>query len=188
VRITGGELRGRHLAHFKGSRIRPTSDRVREAIFSLLGQDLSGVRVLDLFAGTGILGIEAISRGAQGAVFVDHSHESLRLIRRNLVLCGYGGLGRVFQKDLTRGLPRRSVLMKGRFDLVFVDPPYRRDFLPPVLEDLAVGDILASPATVVVEVSKEDELPEGRGTLILVKTRTYGDTKICIYAQDGMET
>jgi 16S rRNA (guanine966-N2)-methyltransferase len=188
VRITGGELRGRHLAHFQGSRIRPTSDRVREAIFSLLGQDLSGVRVLDLFAGTGILGIEALSRGAERVVFVDHSRESLRLIRRNLFFCGYGGLGRVFQKDLTRGLPARSVLTKGRFDLVFADPPYRRGFLPPVLKELASRDILACPATVVAEASKEDEVPVGPGTLVLVKTKIYGDTKICIYTQDGMET
>ncbi|MBN1105509.1 MAG: 16S rRNA (guanine(966)-N(2))-methyltransferase RsmD [Deltaproteobacteria bacterium] len=187
MRITGGELRGRHLAHFKGSRIRPTSDRVREAIFSLLGQDLRGVKVLDLFAGTGILGIEALSRGAQGVVFVDHSRESIRLIARNLVLCGYGGLGRVLEKDLTKGLPGRSALMKGGVHLVFADPPYRRGFLPRVLDGLGNGDILESPATVVVEASKEDELPMGPGNLILVKTKIYGDTKICIYTRDGME-
>ena len=89
LRITGGELKGRRLSPFRGPRIRPTSDKVREAIFSLIGQDVQGVRVLDLFAGTGSLGIEALSRGASWVHFVDNSLHSIELIRRNLSLCGY---------------------------------------------------------------------------------------------------
>jgi 16S rRNA (guanine966-N2)-methyltransferase len=183
MRITGGELRGRRLASFKGARIRPTSDKVREAIFSLIGQDTEGFLVLDLFAGTGALGIEALSRGAREAIFIDHSPEALKLIKRNLALCGYEGKSTVLKKDLTGGLPGSvdMVLQGKKVDLVFADPPYRKGFLLPLLRGLSALSHLSSHATVVAEAGKEEVLPEGAGRLSLVKTRVYGDTKICIY-------
>ncbi len=187
MRITGGELRGRKLALLKGDLIRPTSDKVREAIFNLLDQDVRGLTVLDLFAGTGILGIEALSRGARRVLFVDHSHQAVQLIRRNLTLCGYQGAGRVFRADLTKGLPTECHLMKGDIDLVFADPPYRRGFLPPLLEDLLSRNILASPSRVVAEISRKDEVPTNLADLELIKTRIYGDTKVCIFLHNGRE-
>src|SRR5512139_37752 len=125
MRITGGRLRGRRLASFRGLEIRPTSDRVREAIFDLLGHHLAGERVLDLFAGTGSLRIEALSRGAAWALFIDRSPKALKLIVKNLKLCGLESQGAVLLKDLLKGFPRRHRLLEEKMDLVFVDPPYR---------------------------------------------------------------
>lgn len=181
LRVTGGEVKGRRLSSLKGSKIRPTSDKVREAIFNLIGQDVRGVRVLDLFAGTGSLGIEALSRGASWVFFVDNSMHSIEIIRKNLSLCGYENVGRVLKKDLTRGLPRECEMMKGEFDLVLSDPPYGKDYLPAVLRELCDRDILASPSIVVAETSKAEVMPAKLGKLELVKTRTYGDTKISEY-------
>ena len=187
MRITGGERRGVRLASFKGGRIRPTSDRVREAIFDLIGQYTIGLGVLDLFAGTGALGIEALSRGARRVVFVDNSPESLKLIRRNLALCGYESESTLLKKDLARGLPAIPDLGEG-VDLVFADPPYRKDYLLPILIELSASSLLSSHATIVLEAGKEEHLPETVGKLSLAKTRVYGDTKIFIYSYGGHET
>ncbi|PKN62983.1 MAG: 16S rRNA (guanine(966)-N(2))-methyltransferase RsmD [Deltaproteobacteria bacterium HGW-Deltaproteobacteria-15] len=188
MRITGGERRGIRLASFKGERIRPTSDRVREAIFDLLGQYTIGLRVLDLFAGTGALGIEALSRGARRVVFVDNSPESLKLIRRNLAMCGYESVSTLLKKDLTRGLPAVGDLGHEGVDLVFADPPYKKGYLLPVLSELSASFFLSSRATIVAEAGKEEHLPDTVGTLSLAKTRVYGDTKISIYTYGGHET
>ncbi|MBW2217733.1 MAG: RsmD family RNA methyltransferase, partial [Deltaproteobacteria bacterium] len=102
MRITGGQVKGRIIASPKGMNIRPTSDRVREAIFNLIGQDLSGLKVLDLFAGTGSLGLESLSRGTQHAVFIDNSQQALKLIRKNLVTCGFENSGTVLRRDLKK--------------------------------------------------------------------------------------
>ena len=112
MRITGGQAKGRLLASLKGWNIRPTSDRVREAVFSLIGQDVTDFKVLDLFAGTGCLGIEALSRGASRALFIDNSIQSIKLIKKNLARCGYESLGFVWKKDLSKGLPRKHPCQK----------------------------------------------------------------------------
>jgi 16S rRNA (guanine966-N2)-methyltransferase len=181
MRITGGQVRGRLLASLRGWNIRPTSDRVREAIFNLIGQDVSGFKVLDLFAGTGCLGIEALSRGASRALFIDNSIQSTKLIKKNLARCGYESLGSVLKKDLTKGLPRKHLLIKQKFDLIFLDPPYEKRMIPPLLGELSDRDILASPSIAVAECFKTEILPEVLGRLQMVSFRTYGETKISIY-------
>jgi len=187
MRITGGRLRGRRLASFKGLEIRPTSDRVREAIFDLLGHDLSGERVLDLFAGTGSLGIEAISRGAAWAVFIDHSPKAVELILKNLKLCGVEAQGFVLKKDLLKGLPRSDLLLEQQADLVFLDPPYRKGMIRAVLEELAAHRILASPAIVVGQSEQREVLTSHLRTLKIVKSRTYGNTRITLYRHEEQE-
>jgi 16S rRNA (guanine966-N2)-methyltransferase len=181
MRITGGKARGRILASLKGSKIRPTSDRVREAIFSLIGQDATGLRVLDLFAGTGCLGIETISRGAAEALFVDNSFQSIKLIEKNLSLCGFESVGSVLKKDLSKGFPGASPLMKEKFDLVFIDPPYKKEVIPQVITELSVRGTLSSSAIVVAETSKATTTPDTLGKLYLEKSKTYGQTRISIY-------
>jgi 16S rRNA (guanine(966)-N(2))-methyltransferase RsmD len=181
MRITGGQAKGRLLASLKGWNIRPTSDRAREAIFSLVGQDVTGFRVLDLFAGTGCLGIEALSRGASRALFIDNSIQSIKLIKKNLVRCGYEPLGFVWKKDLTKGLPRKHPLLKEKFHLIFLDPPYEKKMIPPLLGELSDRDLLASPSIAVAESFKTETLPEILGKLQMVRFRTYGETKISIY-------
>ena len=181
MRITGGRSKGRILSSLKGLDIRPTSDKVRETIFNLIGQDIRGQRVLDLFAGSGSLGIEALSRGALWTLFIDNSRQSIRLIKKNLALSGFESSGHVLKKDLTKGLPRDHPQIKKHIDLAFIDPPYRKELIPYVLSDLSEKDVLLSSSIVVVEASKTDDLPRSKGKLRLFDTRLYGETKIGIY-------
>ncbi|MBW1781039.1 MAG: 16S rRNA (guanine(966)-N(2))-methyltransferase RsmD [Deltaproteobacteria bacterium] len=181
MRITGGLCKGRILSTPKGRFIRPTADRVREAIFNILGQDLSGYHVLDLFSGTGCLGLEALSRGAKDVVFIDNLSESIDLIKKNLVLCGYQGSGVILKRDLTRGIPWGNASLDKVFDLVFLDPPYSKDLGPLLLEEISTGERLSDVARVVIETAKTARLPVSFSDLETVDTRNYGDTKISIY-------
>ena len=129
MRITGGHSKGRHLAPLKGLSIRPTSDKVRESIFNLIGQDLSGLNVLDLFSGTGSLGIEALSRGASWVLFIDNDPQSLNTIRKNLTLCHFEKMGALLKKDLRGGLPWKHPLMKKTFIESYIVPLIRSGFI-----------------------------------------------------------
>ena len=173
MRVVAGELRGRRLVAPSGSSTRPTADRVREALFSILG-DVSGARVLDLFAGAGALGIEAVSRGAETAVFVDSSREAVDSIRTNLsTLC------------VEAAVHRRDVLVwladpadKAPFDLIFADPPYDSAVRTGPLLAERLPPVLTEDALIVTESDKRAplELP-----FPLVRERTYGDTRIAIH-------
>jgi 16S rRNA (guanine966-N2)-methyltransferase len=173
VRVVAGEFRGRRLAAPRGARTRPTADRVREALFSMLG-DVSGVRVLDLYAGSGALGIEALSRGAESAVFVERDPRAAAVIERNLSSLGLEQ--EVLRQDAVRFLRRGS----GTFDLVFCDPPYdsASRLAGPLAEHLPA--LTSEDARIVTESDKRNplELP-----LPLVTERTYGDTRIAIHGR-----
>ena len=158
---------------------------MREAIFDLIGQDLTGLNVLDLFAGTGSLGIEALSRGAWQVLFIDHSIHSIRLIKKNLALCGYESKGMTMRRDLTRGLPWKY-LLTNRFDMVFLDPPYGKGFIPLLLKELMVKKVLTSPSMVIAESSKTDDLPHQLEKMRQVDERLYGETKISIYFMEAL--
>jgi 16S rRNA (guanine966-N2)-methyltransferase len=181
MRIIGGQARGRRLAPLQGLNIRPTSDRVKEAIFNLIGQDLTDMLVLDLFAGTGNLGIEALSRGASHCVFVDNSLQAIRQIQKNLDQCGYQEQATVIRKDLSGGLPEKLLFNHARFDLVFLDPPYSKGLIENLLTQISGQKILASGAQLIAESSKRDPVPEPLGPLRMIKLKSYGDTKITIY-------
>lgn len=181
MRITGGQSKGRLLASLKGLSIRPSSDKVREAVFNLLGQEITGLKVLDLFAGTGSFGLEALSRGALWAMFIDNSRHSINLIKKNLKLCNYESAGFVLKWDLIRGLPWKNPLMGKKIDLVFIDPPYGKDLMVPVLSNLSDRGTLAPHSTVVAESSKNNTVPDRLGKLRLFDTRIYGDTRIDIF-------
>jgi 16S rRNA (guanine966-N2)-methyltransferase len=171
VRIVAGEYGGRRLHAPRGTRTRPTADRVREALFSMLG-DVSGARVLDLYAGSGALGIEALSRGAAEAVFVERDPRAVAAIRRNLDALGLADT--VVRQDALRFVARAE----GTFDLVFCDPPY--DSVPRIAGPLAerLPALLAEGARIVTE---SDKLTPLELPLPLVSERTYGDTRIAIH-------
>jgi 16S rRNA (guanine966-N2)-methyltransferase len=172
VRVVAGEFKGRRLHAPRGARTRPTADRVREALFSMLG-DVSGARVLDLYAGSGALGIEALSRGAESAVFVERDGSALAALRRNLE--AVDAVAEVRRQDVARFLARPE----GTFDLVLCDPPY--DDAPRIAAPLseAVPAIAAENARIVTESDKRNPivLPQP-----LVVERTYGDTRIAIHS------
>ena len=182
MRITGGLHRGRTLATPKGRKIRPSSDRVREALFNLLGQDLRGCRVLDLFAGTGSLGLEALSRGAVLAVFVDRAGEAVGLIRENLALCGLEHAGKVMKRRLEKGAPWDHELLQAGFDVVFLDPPYGKGYLLTHLEDIGNRGLLLPGGCVITESSKGKMLPEAFGRLRQLDKRDYGNTRLTFYS------
>ena len=181
MRITGGEVKGRRLASFRGMNIRPTADRVREAIFNIIGQNLSGLKVLDLFAGTGSMGLESLSRGAQQAVFVDKSQQAINLIKKNIELCGYQTSGVTLKKNLDKAIPISYPLPGKIFDLVFIDPPYRKNMASFLLAELSLCKMLSSETLVVVESFKTEILPSSIENLLMEMTRLYGDTRISIY-------
>ncbi len=172
MRVVAGEFKGRRLHAPRGARTRPTADRVREALFSMLG-DVSGARVLDLYAGSGALGIEALSRGAESAVFVERDRGALAALERNLDATG--ARGEIRRQDVARFLARPE----GTFDLVFCDPPY--DGAPAIAETLAeaLPALTAQEARIVTESDKRNPLLL---TLPLVVERAYGDTRIAIHS------
>ena len=178
MRVVGGKLRGRALSAPASRAIRPTSDRLRETIFDILAsrhpERLEGARVVDLFAGSGALGIEAISRGATFALFVDNGTEARALLRGNIEALALGGVTRIWRADATK-LGRAPA--GPPFDLAFLDPPYGQGLAAPALASLVSGGWLGLGALVVVEESAKAEIaaPEG---LRLLDERTYGDTKL----------
>ena len=174
VRVTGGKLRGRRLRSPRTG-VRPTSDRVRESLFSRL-DDLEGCSVLDLYAGTGVLGVEALSRGAARLVSVERAPRALATLRRNLEDLGLASAARVVADDAPRAV-RRLAASGERFDLVFLDPPYAGDELARALEAVARSGVLAEHGRVVAERSRRHPLPVVVG-LAVIDERHYGDTTI----------
>lgn len=178
MRIVGGRLRGRALAAPKSPAVRPTADRLRESLFNILahayGDPVSGARVLDLFAGTGALGLEAISRGASFTLFVDDGAEARALIRGNVEALGLGGVTRIFRRDATRLGPAHPV---EPFDLVFADPPYGHGYAEQALTTARDGGWLKPDALVVVEEAVEATFaaPEGFEEM---ERRSYDDTEL----------
>lgn len=187
MRVIGGIAGGRKLAAPKGMRIRPTSDRVKEALFSILGSYLdtfSHCGVLDIFAGTGSLGIEALSRGAIQAVFVDSHKDSVTLILKNLQNLGFSEQGRVLAKE---ALPALKLLEKQgiTFQLVFLDPPYRQGAAVHVLEHLATSPLIDAGSLLIAESAADEHLPPAIGPLQEFDRRVYGETAVSFYRLNG---
>ena len=171
MRVVAGTFKGRRLAAPRGTRTRPTADRVREALFSMLG-DVEGARVLDLYAGSGALGIEALSRGAESAVFVERDAQAVAAIERNLAAVGVEAT--VLRQDVLRFLARAD----GAWDLVFCDPPYdsASRLAGPLAERLPA--LIAEDARIVTESDKRNPL---QLPFPLLVERAYGDTRIAIH-------
>ncbi|HWC94863.1 MAG TPA: 16S rRNA (guanine(966)-N(2))-methyltransferase RsmD [Pseudolabrys sp.] len=176
MRVVGGRLRSRPIAGPKGEGLRPTADRLREALFNILahayGDPVADARVLDLFAGTGALGIEAISRGAAYALFVDEGVEARALLRQNTEALGLGGVTRIFRRDATRLGPAHPL---EPFDLAFADPPYGKGLAEKALTSARAGGWLKPDALVVVEEAADAGFAAPQGFEELER-RTYDDT------------
>ena len=177
MRVITGIAGGRKLKSPEGEAVRPTADHVKQAMFNILQFDLEGRRILDLFGGTGQLGIEALSRGAREAVFTDSSRTSIQLIRENLKRCGLEG--KVLQTDALSYLARGE-----KFDIIFIDPPYDGGLYQAVLERINAVDNLTEGGIIVCEARAGTELPELSAPYFKLRERRYGNVKICIYSKN----
>jgi 16S rRNA (guanine966-N2)-methyltransferase len=181
MRVIAGKYRSRPLRSLKGMKLRPTSDRLRETLFNILGPSVEGATFLDLYAGTGAVGIEALSRGARHAIFVEQHAPAVALIRKNCESLGIGAHAEVLGSDVARAIER----LEGRrihAQIIFLDPPYAADSeYEGTLDTLGKSSIVAPEARVVVEHLRKRELPERVGDLELVRVVEQGDAGLSFY-------
>ena len=178
MRVITGTARGRKLKTPENYDIRPTTDNVKESVFNIIQFDIEGRKVLDLFAGTGQLGIECLSRGAESAVFVDKDRDAIRIVKENLKLCGLKGT--VVQEDALSFLRRC-----GKFDILFVDPPYDSNLYESVLETVKSVDILSEGGIILCEARRDRALPEMPPPYRKKKEYVYGKVKLCLYTKES---
>jgi len=179
MRIIAGQARGVQLDAPKSIHVRPTQDRIREALFSILMPRLEDARFLDLFAGTGANGIEALSRGAASAMFVDSDERSLQFIKRNLAKTSLKMKGHVRRLQLPEQLPKLAA--DAPFDIIFADPPYKFTQYEKLLQRISDDAMLAAQGLVVIEHSRATRLPESTECWTQFRQNTYGDTALSFY-------
>jgi len=175
LRVIGGEFRGKKLASIQGIRTRPTAARMRESLFNILSTRISGAKVLDLYAGTGALGIEALSRGAASAVFIDRHKTALSVIQKNISACNLVNRSKIIRWNILANLNclKSSV---HRFDLAFLDPPYDTGAIPKSMHNLHASGALEKGAEVVIEHSAREEIVEPLSGFDISAQRRYSDT------------
>lgn len=182
MRVITGSARGRRLKELEGLETRPTTGKVKESIFSIIQFDIEGRRVLDLFAGTGQLGIEALSRGARECVFIDQRNDAVKLIRENLAVCG------LEENAIVRSGDGMAYLKSGeKFDIIFLDPPYASGLLTAALERIAELDVCREHGIIIAESAAEAELPPLAPPYSLYRQYRYGKIKLSVYHRGGNE-
>jgi len=182
MRVIAGSAKGRRLATLRTLALRPTPDRVREALFDILGDRIAGARVLDLFAGSGAVGLEALSRGARAIVFVEGHQPACRLIDKNLLACGLQDRARVWRADVLKALPLLKAEQQ-RFELIFLDPPYQSSLVEDTLKELGDGRLLAPDGQVVAEHFFKRILLSQYGVLSRIRQARFGDVALDFYQQ-----
>lgn len=184
MRVIGGEAKGRRLKVPRGRATRPTADLVRESLFNILAPRVAGARVLDLFAGSGGVGIEALSRGASEAVFVESDPRALAALKENLDALGLVDRARVIGRNAVRAL--EGLRASGeRFDLIFADPPYHGPLAGETLAALTDGALLTPHGVLVMEHFAKHPLPKSAGVLRAVRTRRFGESSLTFFRPIG---
>ena len=187
MRVLAGALKGRRLVTPRGSTTRPTTDQVRIALMDTLTPRLPGARLLDLFAGAGGVGLEALSRGAASAIFVERDRRALAALRDNVTALGVQDRTRVLGEEVLRALDRLG--REGvRFDVVFLDPPYDEDLVTPTLERLGAGPVVASDGIVIAQHRTKRPPPAESGRLTAFRTRRFGDTTLTFFRAGGYDS
>ncbi len=177
MRIIGGQFRGKKLHGFRGKEIRPTSDRLRESIFNIIHKHVRNATVLDLYAGTGALGVEALSRGARSAMFIDNHKPSLALIQRNIEACGLENKTKIYYWNIEKNL-NCLCSSNSLFNLVFMDPPYAKGLVKISLLNLSKTRMLTSNACIVVEHTPRERIANDLTDFVYTDQRIYGKTCI----------
>lgn len=180
MRVISGEFRGRKLDKLEGMDIRPTSDRVKESLFNMLGVRLIDCSFLDLFAGTGGIGIEAFSRGATEVVFIDESSNSIKVLKGNLEKLKILDSVKVYNTDYINAISHLAADSKS-FDIIFIDPPYMKGFEKNALIHISEKKLLKEDGIIVVEHDLKDSMPEQTGSLNLHRQKKYGNTMLSFY-------
>ena len=186
MRIISGRLRGKKLSPFTGIDIRPTPDKVRGAIFSILFSRLGsfdGLRVLDLFAGTGAMSLEALSRGSSSALLVDNGTAAAKTISANIALCNVSDQAILKHGDVLKSL--QLLRVDEPFDLIFLDPPYNKELAEKTICLISQARLLSPSGVVCAETDKKETMPETQGTLHRIETRIYGSTAVHFYCHAG---
>ncbi len=181
MRIITGEYRGRKIEAPFGDDVRPTSDKVKESIFNMLMYDVADAYCVDLFAGTGNLGLEALSRGAKHCLFADNDRTSISFIKKNIMTCGATEKSRVIAGDYMKAL--RSLTQKA--DIFFIDPPYASSLYVKSLEAIQSLDLLSDEGIIVTEHDKQEIMPDRVGSLVKFKEKRYGKILVSMYCVDG---
>lgn len=183
LRIISGERKGHIIKTVAGNRTRPTTDKVKESLFNILQSKLPGAYVLDLFSGTGNLGLESLSRGAEHAVFVEKNQAALPVLHENCHVLGYDEYIDILPYDVKRATTFLSE-KNHDFDLVFMDPPYNRGLEVPTIQALDEGNLVKDTGIIVVEHLLLDELPQYTGNFSKYDLRKYGNTAISFYRKE----
>lgn len=183
MRVIAGEYRGRRLDRIEGMDIRPTSDKVKESLFNMLGEIVIDCNFLDLFGGTGGIGIEALSRGAKHAVFIDASINSIKVLKGNLEHLNIKDSVEVFHTDYSTAIKKLYKYNK-QFDIIFIDPPYSVGLAQNALVDIDRNPILSQSGLIIVEHDSKDDMPHTVGRLSLYRVKQYGNTSLSFYNID----
>ncbi len=198
MRIIGGTAKGRRLLTAKGLAIRPTQDRVKESLFNIIGENIVGAEFLDLFAGAGSIGLEALSRGARHGVFVEKNPYHVEILRKNLERCKFSQNADIYCEDVLKFLrrvgrlhrkdPTRSEAPIKSFDFIFADPPYGNpELVQDTLRRLDSSDLLAKEGQIIIEHSKRVALPEVLSRIVLFRQKYFGDTVLSFYREKSHE-
>jgi 16S rRNA (guanine966-N2)-methyltransferase len=183
LRIISGQLKGRRLQSISGMQVRPTADHVREALFNILANNLLEASVLDLFSGTGALGIEALSRGAKKAVFIDKGSRPLSVLHKNLLTFGLLDQSQIIRWDIARNLNCLKAF-HSQFDLVFMDPPYQKHLVSPTLSHLLQVHCLTPSATIIAEHERGVNIRSPNSSIVLTGQRQYGQTELTFFSHN----
>lgn len=186
MRVVAGERKGMPLKAIAGMTTRPTTDKVKESIFNMIGPFFDGGIALDLFAGSGGLGIEVLSRGAEKAIFVEKDGKAFATLQENIKKCRYENYAESFRTDAVRAV--KALLKRDiQIDFLFVDPPYHKKDYYDLVETLVQGEKLTANATIVCEHSTEIQLPSNYGAFVCTRQETYGSTIVSIYRKQEEE-
>ena len=180
MRIISGSARGRKILSPEGMETRPTLDRIKEAIFNIIQNRLEGAKVVDVFAGTGSLGLEAASRGAEKCYLIDKGEVTYKLLEQNIENLKFQDICTSFNMDSYEAL-KSFANKKEKFDLIFIDPPYLKNMIPGAVEEIFKGDLLQKDGLIVSKIDTSEDIYRGNEEILLVDSRKYGNTTICFY-------
>ena len=180
MRIISGSRRGSKLLSPEGMGTRPTLDRIKEAIFNIIQNRVDKAKVIDVFAGTGSLGLEAASRGAEKCYLVDKGEVTYKLLEQNIINLKFQDVCTSFNLDSYEAL-RNFANKKEKFDLIFIDPPYLKNMIPQAVDEIFKGDLLQRDGLIVSKIDTSEDIYPGNGEILLINSRKYGNTTICFY-------